>query len=119
MYVFDSILGNGAQQCCGDLDNFLQVTPTAITTAVTTAITTAVNRKQHRGTELRAQSRTIIAGAVLCVFGVFVAVFASKVAMKSAGAEASSVSQWMVPPLHAGECSRIKIRLKKLYLFIK
>ena len=57
MYVFDSILGNGAQQCCGDLDNFLQVTPTAITTAVTTAITTAVNRKQHRGTELRAQSR--------------------------------------------------------------
>ena len=42
------------------------------------------------------------------MFGVFVAVFASKVAMKSAGAEASSVSQWMVPPLHAGECSRIK-----------
>lgn len=53
--------------------------------------------------KLRAQSRTIIGAAVICVFGVFVAVFASKVAMKNAGTEASSVSQWMVPPLHAGE----------------
>ena len=44
-----------------------------------------------RANQLRAQSRVIIATAIVGVFGVFVAVFASKVAMKSAGDEGTKV----------------------------